>query len=356
MLAELGATGRSLPHPLLPRRAMLRAGAAALGASAATASAGRAQGAARPWPGRLILACDQASRSVLLLDEAATNRSARGWARPADLSPLWAWSAETDPQVADLDPQRFWRNVSEAKTVSAGGASLILTCASEGLAAVLRVETGRVAWAVSLPLANLHSMELLPDGNIALAASTAGFVRVYAASQGPRADTHSEVPLPGAHGLHWDANGGLLWALGTRVLMALAVEGSARHPRLTPVRTLPLPEPGGHDLSPVPGAPGRMWLSTRTRVHQFSVRRSEFTPGSWWLRLDRLSIKSVSQNRLTGRILTVSPDPASPCTWCTSRIQFHSPHATAEFAGSSLYKARWWDLADVPAPAPAGAP
>ncbi|HET6859738.1 MAG TPA: DUF6528 family protein [Streptomyces sp.] len=320
----------------------------------APASAGRAQGAAR-WPGRLILACDQASRSVLLLDSASRYWSA-GWpARPAELSPLWAWSAERDPQVADLDPKRSWRNVSEAKSVPAEGGSLVLTCASEGLAAVLRVGTGRVAWAVSLPLANLHSMELLPDGNIALAASTGGFVRVYAASQGPRADAYSEVRLPGAHGLHWDAAGRLLWALGSKVLMALAVDGSPSHPRLTPVATVPLPEPGGHDLSPVPGAPGRMWLSTRTRVHQFSVRRAEFAPGPPWLRLDRPSIKSVSQNRLTGRILTVSPDPASPCAWCTSRIQFHSPASTAVLGGSSLYKARWWNVPDVP-DVPAGAP
>ncbi|MEN8651341.1 DUF6528 family protein [Streptomyces sp. 21So2-11] len=333
---------------------MLRAGAVALGASVIAASTGRAQGATRRWPGRLILACDQASRSVLLLDEASRYWSARGWARPVDLSPLWAWSAESDPQVADLDPKRSWRNVSEAKSVSAGGTSLVLTCASEGLAAVVRVGTGRVTWAVSLPRANLHSMELLPDGNIALAASTGGFVRVYAASQGPRAGTYSEVLLPGAHGLHWDAAGGLLWALGTRVLMALAVDGPARHPRLTPVGKLPLPEPGGHDLSPVPGAPGRMWLSTRTRVYQFSVRRSAFTSGPRWLGLDRPSIKSISQNRLTGRVLTVSPDPASPCTWCTSRIQFHSPRRTAELTGSSLYKARWWNLADVPGLAPAG--
>ncbi|MEU1075613.1 DUF6528 family protein [Streptomyces sp. NPDC005878] len=342
-----------------PRRALLRAavagGLAALAAPTAGAAARAPSPAAAPpssrAPGTQILACDQASQSVILLDAASAywrSGSPDRTARAADLQPLWSWSPVADPTLADLDPRGGWQNVSEAKARATAAGPLLLTCASGGFVAAVHREGGAVYWAASLPAsANPHSVELLPDGNIAVAASTGGFVRVYAASQGARSGTHASFALPGAHGLLWDAGSGLLWALGDRLLVGLAVEGGPASPRLTAARTVALPETGGHDLARALGTDSTMWLSTSTHVRRFAVPTGAFVPYPDESAVDRPSVKSVSQNPATGQLLTVSPEPGAPCTWCTSRIRFHGPGGEEELKGSSLYKARWW-TADAP--------
>ncbi|MFD9560887.1 DUF6528 family protein [Streptomyces sp. NPDC059994] len=350
---------RSASSPRAPRRALLRAAVAgglaamaaprahAAGRTPSTASAPRAPGA----PQTLILACDQASQSMLLLD--ATSAYWRSGnpdrtARAADLLPLWSWTPVDDPGLADLDPGSGWRNVSEAKARSTAAGPLLLTCASGGFVAAVHREGGAVYWAASLPgWTNPHTVELLPDGNIAVAASTGGFVRVYTASQGARSGVYASFELPGAHGLLWDAGSGLLWALGDGLLVGLAVEGGAASPRLTAARTFTLPESGGHDLARALGADAPMWLSTSGHVRQFAVRAGAFVPYANQSAVDRPTVKSVSQNPVTGQVLTVSPEPGAPCSWCTSRIRFHGPGGEEELKGSSLYKARWW-TADTP--------
>ncbi|MFK8907208.1 DUF6528 family protein [Streptomyces sp. YS-3] len=342
-----------------PRRALLRAavagGLAALAAPAAHAagpSPSLASATRQPRaPGTQILACDQASQSVILLDATSAywrSGSPDRTARAADLQPLWSWSPLADPGLADLDPGTGWQNVSEAKARATTSGPLLLTCASGGFVAAVHREGGAVYWAASLPASsNPHSVELLPDGNVAVAASTGGFVRVYTASRGARSGTHASFALPGAHGLLWDTGSGLLWALGDRLLVGLAVEGGAASPRLTAARTLTLPETGGHDLARALGTDSAMWLSTSTHVRRFALRTGAFVTYTDQAAVDRPSVKSISQNPATGRLLTVSPEPGAPCAWCTSRIRFHGPGGEEELKGSSLYKARWW-TADAP--------
>ncbi|MFC0844614.1 DUF6528 family protein [Streptomyces noboritoensis] len=347
------STTRSASPSRAPRRALLRA-ALAGGLAAVAAPTARAAGRAPATPGApttQILACDQASQSVLLLDATSAYwRSGQSdrTARAADLLPLWSWTPVNDPGLADLDPESGWRNVSDAKARSTASGPLLLTCASGGFVAAVQHEGAAVYWAASLPAwTNPHTVELLPDGNIAVAASTGGFVRVYTASQGARSGVHASFALPGAHGLLWDAGSGLLWALGTGLLVGLAVEGGAASPRLTAARSYPLPESGGHDLARALGADTPLWLSTSGHVRQFAVRTGAFVPYANQIAVDRPTVKSVSQHPVTGQVLTVSPEPGAPCTWCTSRIRFHGPGGEEELKGSSLYKARWW-TADRP--------
>ncbi|MEU4346308.1 DUF6528 family protein [Streptomyces sp. NPDC023838] len=322
-------------------------GLAAMAAPTAHAAAPVSSTASAPPPSRtpatLILACDQASRSVLLLDATSAywrSGSPDRTARAADLLPLWSWTPVHDPGLADLDPGSGWQNVSEAKARSTTSGPLLLTCASGGLVAAVLPGTGSVYWATSLPArANPHTVELLPDGNIAVAASTGGFVRVYTASQGARSGVYVSFALPGAHGLLWDAGSGLLWALGDALLVGLAVEGGAASPRLTAARTVALPEPGGHDLARALGADAPMWLSTSGHVRQFAVRTGAFVAYPDQSALDRPSVKRVSQNPVTGRVLTVSPEPGTPCPWCTSRIRFRARAARRSSRGRACTRA-----------------
>ncbi|MEE1786286.1 DUF6528 family protein [Streptomyces sp. SP17BM10] len=299
-----------------------------------------ATGAHAVEPGWAVAVVDQASRRVLVLADAEDLPAYRG----PDLPPVvWSWSADRAPDLADLAPAHTWSLPDEVKTRIRAGRRYVLVTASGGLAAVIETATRTTRWATDVgEAANPHSIELLPDGDVAVVASEGGWVRLYAASQGPRATAHAEYPLPGAHGVQWDERGGLLWALGDGELTALRVGGTPGAPTLTAVRTVPLPGHGGHDLAPVLAAPGRFWVSTLGALWQYDTATGRFTRVRLADRAAERDLKSVGDEPGTGRLLTVTPEHTPPCDWCTSVLTFHRPGGTRVLRGTQLYKARWW--------------
>ncbi|MFJ9773597.1 DUF6528 family protein [Kitasatospora sp. NPDC101157] len=281
---------------------MLRRTLSALGlALLLCAPAGRTEAGVPAW--RVVVA-DQASRRVLVLLGAQDLTDSQSVDR---LPVVWSWTADLAPDVADLSPARSWSNPAEAKSRILRGRRYLLTAAAGGLVAVVDTATGRTRWAADVgPSDNAHSIELLPDGNVAVVASR-GWVRLYAASQGPRATAYSEFGLPGAHGVARDDRSGLLWALGAGALVALRVGGTPAAPTLTAVRTVPLPDPGGHDLAPVRSAPGRFWLSTLRGLWQYDPAADRFTPVHLADPAAERDVKSVGDEPGTGRLLTVAP-------------------------------------------------
>ncbi|MYW05173.1 DUF6528 family protein [Streptomyces sp. SID3343] len=327
--AEAGAT-----QPAAPARESAGESAEAARWVEATEST-RATRPTRSAESRIVVA-DQGSRSVVVLAAPAGAGSRRSEAN-------WSWSADRDPGLGDLRPAHTWTNPSEAKRRQLHDHDYLLAGASGGLAAVVAYPSARVYWAADVGSDNLHSLELLPDGNVAVTASTGGYLRVYAASQGPRARRYVQASLPGAHGVHYDPAGALLWALGDRELVAYSVTGTAAAPTLTRVRTATLPETGGHDLSPVLSAPGRLWITGHDHVWQYdpAARTFEAVHLSADPR-DEAGVKSIGDDPATGRILTVRPTADNPCSWCTSTLTLFRPDGTRTLANARLYKARWW--------------
>ncbi|MER7752001.1 DUF6528 family protein [Kitasatospora sp. NPDC097643] len=318
---------------------MLRTPLAAVSALLLCAPAAGAQ-ATSPSPGWAVVAVDQASRRVLVLDGA---RDLMPYQGPERLPVVWRWSADTAADLADLAPAHSWTFPDEAKSRVRQGRRYLITTASGGLAAVVDTATGTTRWAADVGrAANPHSIELLPDGNVAVAASDGGWVRVYAASQGPRATAFAAHRLPGAHGVQWDERTGLLWALGDEELTALRVGGTPAAPTLTVARTTPLPESGGHDLAPVLAAAGRFWISTSTGLWRYDPAADHFTPVHLSDPDAERNVKSIGDEPGTGRLLTTAPDHRGPCDWCTSSLTLHRPDGTRPLPGTALYKARWW--------------
>ena len=137
--------------------------------------------------------------------------------------PSWSWSPKDVngitlgwglPSGVKLRRSEVW------------GGEWMLVVDSRGLAAIVPYPAGDSYKWFRVIDGNLHSAELLPDGNIALAASTGGWVRIYTSSQGPASDYYVEYPLPGAHGVLWDPTLELLWAVGDHELVGLRVLGT----------------------------------------------------------------------------------------------------------------------------------
>ncbi|MEV4436882.1 DUF6528 family protein [Streptomyces sp. NPDC049585] len=317
--------------------------AGALPGTAGTAGARPRDGrAARPSP---IVAADQATRSVYVLDAERTRWDADDAEDGPESGVLWSWTADGRSGLADLDPATTWTNPSEVKFRTLDGRRYLLATASGGLAAVIGYPGRGVYWAADTGTGNAHSIDLLPDGNVAVAASTGGYVRLYAASAGPRATRHAQVPLPGAHGVHWDPRTGLLWALGSRQLLALDVDGPADDPGLTVVRRVPLPSGGGHDLAPVLTRPGRLWVTTASAVYQYSTTERAFVAYAQQSRISGPDVKSIGDDPRTGRVLVARPERGHPCEWCTSTLVLYRPDGTRTLLHGGMYKARWWTTA-----------
>ncbi|MFG2638937.1 DUF6528 family protein [Streptomyces sp. NPDC048362] len=287
-----------------------------------------------------LLLCDQRSQSVILV-ESQTLLSTRG--RSLNLSQLWRWSPSFDPGLEDLVPARSWVNVSDAKQAVTSRGVFLLASASGGMAVAVNRTRGTTYWAQALPRAdNVHSLEMLPDGNIAVAASTGGYVRLYAASQGARANHYEQHGLTGAHAVSWSESRSLLWALGTSELHGLALTGTAARPALTLRYRYTLPATGGHDLASVPGSPGDRWLSTSRNVYRFSGATGTFATATQPPGFDNSSVKSISQHPVTGQIITVRPDGRTSCEWCSSQVRFINPNRYDSLPSTNIYRARWW--------------
>ncbi|MFF9900557.1 DUF6528 family protein [Streptomyces longispororuber] len=347
----------------LSRRGFLITAAAVTGAGALGASpAGAVSGGASPagavrggGPGGVppgtpaVLVTEQASRRLLVLDPRR-----REWDPVADPSVVrWAFSPLGDPRWADLRPEESWVYPCEAKPRRHRGRTLVLTTASFGFVAAVEYPSGRRRWGAALgpgdDLFNPHSAEVLPDGNVAVACSTGALVRLYAASSGPDATRYAEARLKGAHGLHWDRTRRVLWAVGDDELVAYRVRGTPARPALDQAFAAPLPvavpgrTAGGHDLFPVAGRPGRLWVTTNASVFQYEKRTGTFHRNyAGHETVDRAKVKAVGNDPRTGQVLSTVPESGLEETWWTTRVSVHRPTGAYRLAGGGIYKARWW--------------
>ncbi|WP_344233620.1 DUF6528 family protein [Kribbella hippodromi] len=247
----------------------------------------------------------------------------------------WSWSPTSANGFSDLTSA--WGLPSDAKLRLKSGSSVALVADSRGLAALISYPAGQRIWGVNVGAANNpHSVEMLPNGNVAVAASAGGFIRLYAASQGSSTATYASYPLPDAHGVQWDPTNKVLWALGGDQLVPLTVGGTAAAPTLSGGNPITLPTAGGHDLTPVLTNSDRLWVSTGSKVYQ--VSKSSRTVVATY---DQAGIKSIS-SKANGQEVRTSPKSGCRTTWCTDTVSFAAPAATRTLTGAQIYKARVW--------------
>ena len=294
-------------------------------------------------PGDFVAVTDQASKRIVVLDLDVKN-----WG--AGKGVVWSWSPMTSRGWEGLEVNWGFPTDAKLRTNEVfGGQSMVITDSS-GLAAIVPyAQGGCKQWGRNVG-GNPHSAELLPNGNIAIAASTGGWVRVYTSSQGPDSGSYAEYALPGAHGVQWDPLLQILWALGDDALVALKICGEDRSPELREAKRIPLPTRYGHDLQPVYGNTDRLWISTGTKVYQYVKSADVFDesyPGSG--SISRARVKSIG-NTASGRVISTVPDGiVRPATgyedndWCTDTIDLFDPNEQRVLPGSAVYKARVWN-------------
>ncbi|WJH32867.1 DUF6528 family protein [Paenibacillus sp. CC-CFT747] len=282
-----------------------------------------------------VAVTDQGSEEIRVYDPEKSN-----WDDKNALK--WSWAPSESNGFEGLTVG--WGLPSDVKLREGRtGGKYMLVTDSRGLAAVVPYPSGNSrTWGVIVG-GNPHAAELLPDGNVAVAASAGGWVRLYTASQGPDSSTYTQFTLPGAHGVLWDPEREVLWAVGDYYLVELKVKGTPDAPILEEIHRKRLPTNWGHDLFAVYGDTDKLWVTSNTKVYQYS--KSE---DAWLENYEGASdinhhwVKSIS-NQPSGQVVMTNQKAGTKYTWTTDQVDFVLPNDIRMVTGGAFYKARVWN-------------
>lgn len=246
-------------------------------------------------------------------------------------------------------------------------------------------------WAINVgDPADLHGVEMLPDGTVVAAFAERVFgpegikggLALYSKAQGTPGDWSATpvqaTSLAGAHEVVYDPSTHSLWAIGNDLLVRYEYTGG----RLSWKQSWTLPKQTGnaqaygHDLSPVYGDTDRFWLAGNGGITQFS--KSGATPcyngtntGRWpestyvtdtsrWCTdyanerviNNRSLVKSIGNDPVSGAALSTCATTGCPetqttyPTWTTAYLRFVNTAGTqtlplASTTSDRHYKATW---------------
>jgi len=245
-------------------------------------------------------------------------------------TPKWAWVAGDSPSIPAEFRAKF-RSTDECKSYSGG---LLLITSSSGGVALIDRETKKCLFLAESR--NAHSACLLPDRQIAVAASYGGDeIQFFDRKDQQRpAKPVQTIPFRGAHGTVFDADRNCLWTLGDSELAQLT---RRKNGHWSIKSALKLPTQGGHDLSRVHDG-RQLYVTSGTQVLVFDREQETFavhpTIG------DRLKVKSVDRHPETGRIVF---HQGTQNTWWSDTILFVGGNPV-KLPNARLYKVRW----DIP--------
>lgn len=289
--------------------------------------------------------------SVALVDQKNTSVVVVDLEDGSEASPLWqfqpteALGYNTEKTAHRLDECRVRYSTVLGKYV-------ILITSSSGYAAVGEYPSGQCIFDVLLPGYGPHSIEYLPNGSVAVACSGNGntrwaCIRFYAADeQGNLTQKAQSISFEGAHGVIWDEDRQLLWALGTTQIKAYEVVGCGEDATLREVELYgaTLPDGGGHDIAAIySDTSGDSFLIGGKGVLLFDKKSGSFTeaPG-------QISIKGVKCVGVLddGRIIRTAATNVY-ASHDTDRFTVFASDGTqiseAIFSDYAFYKARLFD-------------
>jgi hypothetical protein len=240
--------------------------------------------------------------------------AAASWA-----TPIWHWAPDATKSYSAYAISK-WDGATDFKlrNLTRWGGNCFASCSVKGLATIATYPSGTKQWAYSVGNnVHPHSCELLPNGNIAVAAADGNWVKLYASSSTTVDDTTNyKFTLVGAHSVLWDPAISRLWCIGNTQMKALIVGGTATAPTLAedPVYTVNLSTSAtiyGHDISPDLNDHDIIWFSTNHGVYSYnkSTHVVALAPGSlgakWF-------VKGISRQNSGLFVVTQSDSFKSP--------------------------------------------
>jgi hypothetical protein len=136
-------------------------------------------------------------------------------------------------------------------------------------AKMISYETKKTLWSTENTPENSHSIELLPNGIIAVGGTVGHDIHFYNLNSDDPTAIRFEMPHHDAHGLLWDPKNEVLWGAGSNMLYAYRVsvgeDGSVSVVKDEEM-SVEAPEGGLHDLQPYFGNTDWLLVTTANRA------------------------------------------------------------------------------------------
>lgn len=244
---------------------------------------------------------------------------------------IWEWSPDQSNLLPKKYQDSYFNHIAECKPLFESNS--IMVTASTGGVAIINRASSEVSFYTRVR--NAHSIEKIPGNKIAVAASThadGNAVYIYNDNELEAKYIHKE-PLPGAHGLVWDNNSKLLFALGTDNLVAYELDdnGSTSF-KLKEKYRRQLPTKGGHDLIQNPNDNKELIITVSGGLWNYNKEKKTFEVHS----LKKGGVKSISLSK-NNRLMYVKAEES----WWSHHIRFLNPEGSIGVPEINLYKARW---------------
>jgi hypothetical protein len=246
---------------------------------------------------------------------------------------VWEWQpAKSNVGANDV---KWFTNMSDAKPVYNN--KYILANASAGGVALIRIADKKTVFYAYGGNGNVHSAEVLPDGNIVIAASTGNYLMLFKTdtSAYPYSGYTKKVTVADAHNIVWDKKRQILWTASKNKLYAFTYNFNCAAPDLTLKDSTTLPASGSHDLFPLYGKDS-LWLTTSSKVWTINLSNKIVTEQS---ALARVKSVSSGEGEKYPAILLQSIDGAQQ--WYNDKVIDLKGNTIYQLSGLKAYKARW---------------
>ena len=198
--------------------------------------------------GKLPVAlCDQQNDKAVVIDFAAADPTASS-------AIIWEWNPTRSLGFTGTFKNRIDEFKLRYSTIL--NQYIVCTTSSSGFIGIAEYPSGKMIWEHDAAGYGPHSIDYLPTGNVAVALSGNGAagkqeIRIYKCDEdGIPTTEYIRDELISAHGIVWDNDWGILWALGATELIAYEVGGTPQEPTLTRISGLGCTvKTCGHDLS-----------------------------------------------------------------------------------------------------------
>lgn len=246
-----------------------------------------------------------------------------------DKQVIWQVKASDIKNLPD-SLHRYYKTMDDAKSVD-NDTKLLASSSGGGVVLIDRKSKEALFYAIA---PNAHSIEYLPNNKIAVALSTnpnGNRLNVYDLHQ-PGVVLYSDSLYSG-HGVTWDQNREILYALGFDELRAYSlVNWNTEKPELKLEQTWNTPETGGHDL--FASSSENLLISTSNKVWEFDIVDEQFSP--FQPIADTAHVKSIYFDEETKELVYTKGE----IRWWTHQIHFLNPDKTIKVPEIKLYKVR----------------
>lgn len=243
---------------------------------------------------------------------------------------VWRWSIKEAKDQTPESYQKWLYPLDDCKPIDRNR-SLLLT-SSGGATCIVNIRQKKVTFFARTPMA--HSAEALPDGYVAVANSThpqGNSLEIYKRTE-PEKILFKDSLYSG-HGVVWNAQHNLLFALGFKELRAYRIDKRKNAIHLSLVNSYGLPDEGGHDLSPV--NENRLLITTHNNVFIFDIPNASF---SLFKMLEGVkNVKSVNYDPKTQYLIYTKGEES----WWTHHVRSVNPERVfTDLPINRIYKVR----------------